>query len=383
MTRLAFAQSLGGIGDDLITRVQDTDRLTAYRKATVKTRRRRRGILAASLALVLVCSILVQIDLNYFVASCGGSSGTIEEGIYYYRDINRGLYAYDPATGESDLVLGELFRDLDDVHVSPYGIYYTSRNGLTLKFRDRKTGKTRTLYTASSKDWTHARIESVSLSSIIYRLYNKEERHSTTLSLCPLTGSVQETLADRIPYDAEWYHFISLGERRLTWVHTKSGEGLPDSGITVGSYLAEEGEPLLIDGHYCSPAFGEDGSYIGINLLVSYRIDGHTNSYALLTPGGETILVEENFQVFAGAGDYLYGFPADDTLRNTLYAYRISTGETAPLIPGFKMYSVVTDGIYMYAYGPWSRTQDVYRLDYDPTGRLVGVTSVGTVGEDH
>ncbi len=383
MNKYRLFAAVGDIDDAFITRAADDTRLKTEFAARKKRRRRVAALVAACLAVAFVGAVYVQIDLNYFVASCGSSLGTLVDGVYYYRDINAGFYAFDPATGESELLISELFHDLDSARINDYGIYYRTGGRRNLVVRVHETGETKTLYKASPSEWTHTNIYELYEDKVIFTLYNKELEHRTVLVLDARTGEVLETLQNLQSYqDRSLTVPYPVGSRNIAWQH--------DMEIS-DHYLVENGRPILVNGHKLSLG-GEYtlNTYAGESLIAHFyrmpgdEIDLPNLNYVLIRPNGENILIPNGFAVVGGTDDYLFGHLPNALTTHTsrpLYAYRIETGETFALIPDYEMQALTTDGTYLYATAPWSSHTDVYRLDYQADGTLSGVTLVDTIGE--
>ncbi len=383
MTRMQLFSAVGDMGEDLISRATDdryagtpdAARAHGSRPSSKRTRRRVAVAVAACLLVAFVGAIYVQVDLNYFAASCGASLGTIEDGVYYYRDINAGFYAYDPATGRTQRLVGELFHNLDGIRVNGYGSYYTASGRLHLKMRLHETGETVTLYTASADEYTHTGVTEIYEDTLLFSLYNKHEYYRTILLLDARTGEVLETLCDREPYrQVQFTTPYPVGERHIGYAYVEG----------YGSYVTEDGEPLLIDGQQVviGTRYGTH-TYAGDSLVVNYTLDNpYGHQYILLRPNGENVKVQNRFEVIAGTNEYLFGFPNESQdAQDTLCAYRIDTGETVVLIENYRMQEVATDGTYLFATAPWSHHTDVYRLVYTADGTLTGVTLVDIIGD--
>lgn len=385
MTKAQLLAAVGGIGDDLVTRctpegltpATDDTRVLTPRTNRQKTRRRITAAVAACLLVAFLSAIYVQIDLNYFTAACGGSPGTIAAGRYYYYNRNAGYFAYDPATGESELLVSKLFRDLEGGRVNEYGFYYTALDSHHLKVRVHETGETVTLYEADFDAWTHTGITELYEETLLYTLYNKDRRYRTILLLDAVNGEVLETVADRLPYGVENYTIpYPVGDRNIgkTTVLDK----------TTLRHITEDGEPLLLDGQYLGigDAMGNN-LYAGDSLIAGYWKNGTSTGgqqFALIRPDGRDILIDPAFEVFGGTNDYLFGRLYGDE-RSALWMYDITTGQTAILIEHYTMQEITTDGTYLFATAPWSHTTEVYRLDYAEGGTLLGVTLIDTIGD--
>ncbi len=372
MTKAQLFAAVGDIGDDLVARAADTARLADMYAKRKKSRRRTAAIIAACLLVAFVGAIYVQIDLNYFVASCGGSPGTLVNGIYYYRDINSGLYAYDPATGKFDLLISELFNSFDFVNINTYGIYYVGANDHDIKLRIHETGKTVTLYRETSDDYSHTSIEALDENTVTCILHSGDARYRTVLVLDALTGEILDTPIDHLPYDeGDMSIPYPVGDRNIARYTHQLGS----------SYLTEDGEPLLIDGEpvYHGTPYGSD--YAGESLIARYNKNG--THYLLLRPSGENLLLPPDFEVYGGTNDYLFGrLPSPISIHNRpLHAYEIATGRFFALIPSYDMQEIITDGTHLYTAAPWASHTDVYRLDYTPDGTLTGATRIDTIGD--
>ncbi len=372
--------AVGGIGDDLITRARDDDRLRRMNQRR-RTRRAVRAVwisVAACLLLTFIGGLWVQIDMNRFMASCGGRSGTLVHGTYYFYDPNSGFYAYTPG-GEPIRLVSELFHDLEGVRVNGYGVYYTEKSRRNLVVRVHETGKTVTLYRADSDEYTHTAIHEIYEESILFMLYNKELSYRTLLLIDGRTGEVLETLFEKQPYDAYCADIpYPVGERRVA---------LRSDPAHPLRHLVENGEPILADGHYLF--IGDEynhNRYAGDSLIAGFyrdRDDDPTlsnRSFVLIRPNGENILIPNGFSVIGGTDDYLFGRPADADLR-TLWSYHIETGAVTLLIPEYTMQEITTDGVHLYATAPWSAHADVYRLNYAEDGTLTGLSLIDIVGE--
>ncbi len=387
MTKTQLFTAVGGIGDDLVTRATtpasapatDAARPHAPRASRHKTRRRITAAVAACLLVAIIGAIYVQIDLNYFVAACGGAPGTIANGRYYYYDLNAGYFVYDPATGESEMLVSELFHDLERGAVNEYGFYYTAMGSRQLKCRVHETGETVTLYEAPRDEWTHTVITELYEDAILYTLYNKDLRVRTLLLLDARSGKVLETIADRMPYGVEDYTIpYPVGDRHIGRT--------TDLDRTNLRHITEDGEPIRLNGHYLAvgDAVGHN-KYAGDSLIASYMKDGTSTGgqqFALIRPNGNDILIDPSFDVFGGTNDYLFGhLTTDKAPYDTVYSYHIATGETAVLIADYQMQEITTDGTYLYASAPWGRATEVYRLDYAADGTLIGAMLIDSIGD--
>ncbi len=368
MTKTQLFAAVGGIGDDLVTR-------PTVPAAPARPRKSRRPLaiaasVAACLLLTLAAVIYVQIDLNYFVASCAGTPGTIVDGLYYFKDVNSGIYVYDPATGKSELVISELFHDLDGARINSYGVYYRTADRRNLTVRVHATGETKTLYKSSS-GWTHTSISELYEDTVLFTLHNKEQSTRHVLLLDAQTGEVLDSsgaIAFSVPYP--------VGDRNIA-KQNESGSSL--------RYLTEDGEPILVDDYKLNVGdVYSHNLYAGDSLIAYYWRGDGSRQFVLLRPSGENLKIEHDFEVVAGTNDYLFGHLPTGLTTHTaspLYAYSIATGETFILISDYQMQELTTDGTYLYATAPWSSHTDVYRLDYAEGGTLTGVTLIDTIGE--
>lgn len=66
--------------------------------------------------------------LDFLRTGCAASIGTVVDGDYYYHVRHRGLYRYDPETGERKRVLSTFWYD--SYQVNKYGVYYTDGKSL-------------------------------------------------------------------------------------------------------------------------------------------------------------------------------------------------------------------------------------------------------------
>ncbi len=373
MNQMQLFASVGEIGDDLISRARPV-------ASPPRSRRRRRRIavaaLAASLLLTFAVGLWVQIDQNRFVASCGGSPGTLVNGVYYFYDLNSGFYAYTPG-GEVTRLVSEMLHDLEGICVNDYGTYYTTAGRRHLVVRVHETGETVTLYRADRSDYTHTRIHELYEDTVLYMLYNKDLAYRTLLLLDARTGEVMETLLEKQPYDAYRADIpYPVGERNIA---------LRNDPTTPLRHLVEDGKPILWEGFELTigDLYGNN-LYAGGSLIGGfYRDDkdgSRTRHYVLLRPDGENVLVRDAFEVIGGTDDYLFGRPRGED-SHTLWSYCIATGETALLISDYRKQEIVTDGIHLYATAPWSSQADVYRLDYSPDGTLRGLILTDIIGE--
>ncbi len=374
MNKHQLFAAVGGVGDDLVSRNHPVERARVSRPR--RARRAALLALAACLILTFASLIWVQIDRNRFVASCGGSPGTISNGTYYFYDINSGFYAYTPG-GEPTCLVSEMFHDLEGIRVNSYGTYYTTAGRRNLVVRIHETGETVTLYRADRSDYTHTRISEIYEDTILFMLYNKDLEYRTLLCLDARTGELLETLLERQPYDAYRADIpYPVGDRNIA---------LRNDPANPLRHLVEDGEPILWEDHFLTigDVYGNN-HYAGKSLITGFYLDhengDRTRNYVLLRPDGENILVQDAFEVVGGTDDYLFGRPRGAEFR-TLWSYCIATGEVALLIEDYRKQEIVTDGIHLYATAPWSSQADVYRLDYSENGVLLGLTLMDTIGE--
>ncbi len=376
MNKQQLFAAVGAIGDDLVSRNQSADRPNTHR------RRARRGFriavasVAACLALTFAALIWIQVDNNRFVASCGGSPGTVVDGTYYFYDLNSGFYAYTPG-GEPIRLVSELFHDLEGIRVNGYGTYYTVSGRRDLVVRIHDTGETVTLYRSDRGDYTHTRIHEIYEDTVLFMLYNKDLEYRTLLRLDARTGEVLETLFEKQPYNAYRADIpYPVGERDIA---------LRNDPANPLRHLVEDGEPILWEEHFLTigDVYGHN-HYAGGSLIAGFsrtNEDGSsTKNFVLLRPDGESILVQDAFEVVGGTDDYLFGRPHGADLR-TLWSYCIATGEVTLLIEDYRKQEITTDGIHLYATAPWSGQADVYRLDHTEQGTLRALTLIDTIGE--
>ncbi len=379
-----LTRAVGDIGDDLVSRVHKEDHRATVQLASKKQQYRLRALTASVISLLLLSLLYLSLDLHVLSSQTEGARPVTVGGIYYYHDIHRGIYAYDPTTGERDLILGELFHSIDGIYVNEEGLYYTDFKGRTLRVRDHETGKSRILYRTTRDDCTHAELERVDGDSLVYCLYNRNEQCSTVLRLDARTGEVLETIADRLAYDADRLDRIAVGERALTWIRSKTG--VQSGDMTINSYITENGAPVFVGDSYCTPAFDQP-LVLNNGLPVKYGPWESIAYFALLMADGTAVCLPTDFDVAAGAGDYLYGFWEKSNGNNQdLYAYCISTGKTLCLMKEYDIHFntryLVTDGTYLYAGNRSLTKYDVYRLSYDESGNLCGMTPIAVIALD-
>ena len=66
--------------------------------------------------------------LDFLRTGCAASIGTVVDGDYYYHVRHRGLYRYDPETGERQQILSTFWYN--SYQVNEYGVYYTDGKSL-------------------------------------------------------------------------------------------------------------------------------------------------------------------------------------------------------------------------------------------------------------
>lgn len=66
--------------------------------------------------------------LDFLRTGCAASIGTVVDGDYYYHVRHRGLYRYDPETGERQQILSTFWYN--SYQVNEYGVYYIGGKSL-------------------------------------------------------------------------------------------------------------------------------------------------------------------------------------------------------------------------------------------------------------
>lgn len=335
-------------------------------------KRRGRGWLKAAAVAACLClaaagvwNTLERLDYTQLGAACGGSSGIIVEGIYYYFVPHQGVMRYVPG-GESRLEVHTYWIG-DQWEVNQYGIYWV--DGLGLYVRDHETGKRRQLYAASCIDCTHIRFTLREDGDVIFIGYNKNARTRYELLLDGATGQVLEQVME----PTKWEDFdLSYSEAH----RTIGGREVVLTPLGQGSLcgLTEDGVDLLPEGMRVSGLVEYWGDALWLRTESEDTEEG-MSGFVILYPDGRTEFVELPGRRYEG-GTTEYLFYSQNNSR--LWCTEVATGETWELdmdaVGDF--HDLRTDGEYVYTSAPWTAAQSCWKLEYDQGGRPVSAALV-------
>lgn len=368
-----ISDMLDMLDDDLIA---EADMLR--RKNNVKRKWRKWGLLAACLCLMLAGSVrtLQRFDYFRFRAGCSALPGTVADGVYYYKVLHDGVYAYRPG-GEPEKLLSTFWED--GWLVNEYGLYY--QRGKSLYVRPHESGKSVKLYTA--KDSTHIGFLLQPDGNVIVTAYNKHRELVSQQLLDGKTGDVLETVMEPTPYDVYYklgkYSDLNhwVGGRKLLLRYTEEGSG-PEPFAHSGYRLFENGGDILPEDVF---VYKGSALYSGDTLILSgYREKESGNKteellIVLHPDGNDRILSVENRYYLTGTDSFLF-YPYLEgvwclSLKDGSH-WELEASENS----GISFYDLSTDGQYLYCCAPWSHIQECWKVEYDAEGRPTGLRLV-------
>lgn len=295
--------------------------------------------------------------LDFLRTGCAASIGTVVDGDYYYHVRHRGLYRYDPETGERQQILSTFWYN--SYQVNEYGVYYIS--GKSLCVLDH-AAKKRTLLYRGGGDCTNLHL-SLYGDDVVVTVYDRKTDRSYQLLLDGKTGGDRQEVTPPTDYGYYDTHMFSqrhfrVGERQLKLV--------PLDGESERYDLRENGVSLLPD----SVAVDAYPDRVGDALWFLCSHQTSTDTYYIAAPAGDRTVTLPVANYYACGEDFaLYH---NDT---TVYAADLRTGETWELTADTdaEWYSLTGDGQYVYSCVPWDEYQACWRLVYED-GRPVALT---------
>lgn len=355
MKKEHIAKALDEIGDKYITEA-------IYYKKTKKHIEMKWIVVAACICLMIGLGIDTIERFEYFTASCGAYVGEVVDGIYYYNVKSDGLYCYSPDEGNRKVLSTYWY---DSYEINDYGVYYSRGRQLYIQIHD--TGERKLLYRSGLFESSHIGFTLRADGNIVVTIYN---RYTDNMSEILLDGKTGEELEMVMENFAELYysesHFV-IGERELTLVE-------------AGDYydLVENGESILpetIDG-----IEGYGATYIGDALwfYINDNLDlpnAKQNMFVVYPDGTNTVNVLPFFGLYSGNNDFLFW---SDYEANEMWCFDVASGESWTLEKDsdLTIYSVESDGEYVYSCAPWDEAQILWKLLYDDVGRPVSLELV-------
>ena len=297
--------------------------------------------------------------LDFLRTGCAASIGTVVDGDYYYHVRHRGLYRYDPETGERQQILSTFWYN--SYQVNEYGVYYT--DGKSLYVLDH-AAKKRTLLYRGGGDCTNLHL-SLYGDDVVVTVYDRKTDRSYQLLLDGKTGGDRQEVTPPTDYGYYDTHMFSqryfrVGERQL--------ELVPLDGESERYDLQENGVSLLPD----DVAVDAYPDRLGNALWFLCSHQTSTDTYYIAAPAGDRTVTLPVANYYACGDDFaLYH---NDT---TVYAADLRTGETWELTADTdaEWYSLTGDGQYVYSCVPWDEYQACWRLVYED-GRPVALTLI-------
>jgi len=394
----------GAIGELDEILLERSERTSAGKKGM---RRLRRLLLAAASMCVLIMGIRETVDrLELFRMGCNAASGTLVDGVYYYRERHNGLWQYTPEEGSRKIISEWV---MDGWEVNTYGVYYSQGRGLYV--REHESGKKRCLFKAGLWESSFIHFTLRQDGNVVVSVHNSRRETVYQVLLDGITGEVLEQVTDVLPcpgYEGLLYseaHF-QVGERQITLV--------PREGRNCCDVL-ENGISLLEEGEW---VYSWPGTYYGDNLFLRFRDEEESPvfvRYLVLRPdGNDSELVAEGGIPLAGNNEYLFNSldprvyggnveseeedsldpgvygdsvePEEGTEEtgysyDTVWCMEIATGEYWQLeIEGgdpadssdrikVLAYDMETDGELLFTCAPWSSEQMCWQIIYDEAGR--------------
>lgn len=318
----------------------------------------RTAVIAAAALLVIFCGANL-LPFLFQGAGCSSPIGTIVDGVYYYYEPHRGVYAYE-GFGRSRKVLSAFGTDWWEVN--DYGIYYTHGNRLSV----RPHGSRKKQLLLKADGWTHlADLRLLPDGSVGATALRGDGTQTEFL----LDGRTGELLREPAPphsiFDPpEAETRFALGERRLELVplfpedpHAASRLDLRENGVS----LLPEGCWVTRDIHFTP----------GERLLLLGETKEDSRFIAVFTPQGEHFFPMESSyysSIFQNVvGDFLF-YPGSDGPA----ALSLLSGESRALPADRKtvseLYYFTTDGRLLYATAPWESPQECWRVEYGADG---------------
>lgn len=344
------------------------DEALNYKKKSKRPNWIKLGALAACLCLVIVGALdtLNRFDYNLFGGSCSVSPGTIVNNDYYYFIPHKGVMRYTPETG-SELILSTYW--FEEWQVNEYGIYY--QQDMSLYVKVHQTGECYELYSASSSECTNVSFEVREDGNIIFIGNNGNTEMRYELLLDGVSGELLETVMEPTSYDdfdiAYSAAHKTIGNREFV---------LMDVGRDTLCDLTENGESVLPDGMLVRKYSSE---YWGEALWFSVwqeDMPDNEETFILLYPDGRNEIVTLPNEYYCGGNtEYLF-YPKDNS---QVWCTEVSTGETWALnmdMASENIHDLATDGVYVYTTAPWANEQTCWKLEYDGSGKPLGINLV-------
>ena len=328
-------------------------------------RRLRKWLTAAACIGILFCVGLDTIQrYEFFMAACGANIGEIVDGTYYYHVKGDGIYSYSPGEGNQKELSTYWYQDYD---VNEYGIYY--KQGRSLYVQEHETGDRRRLYRAGLFDSSHIGFTLQEDGNVIVTVYNKYKEYQYELLLNGITGKILDTVMERTPYNAGDMYYsrshFTVGGRTVDLVEV---------GKANDYDLLENGESILPEGKLVERYSVE---YIGDNLWFYVNdfadVTGGEQELFVVRPDGEDeIKTLPFFEVYSGNNTYLF---FSEVSSNEMWCFDIETQEnwTLEVDRDLTLYSVRSDGEYVYSCAPWGDKQILWKLVYDESGKPVAM----------
>lgn len=330
---------------------------------------------AACICLVLLSAAEVADRFEWFYAGCSANPGTIVGDTYYFSYKGDGVYSYSPAKGTKKELSTFWYEGW---LVNDYGIYYKQDNSLYVKVH--ATDRTKRLYTADPLQFSHIGFSLDADGSVIVTQYNKHREIQSEVRVDGIDGRVLDEVTPAVSYDDVFGDLVIPYSRANFTVGARTVK-LTVTGEEHRFILCENGTNILPEGVFV-------GQYPRIySGRVWFEVAGSTVSqitWFILSPDGDDRLLTLPYRYFDTAtGDFLF-YTAGDSSQvwcmdyDTLECWALTVDT-----PSDDLYSLVTDGAWLYTCAPWDDAQTLWRLVYEdgrPTGLELVNEDIGPHG---
>ena len=303
--------------------------------------------------------------LDFLRTGCAASIGEVVDGDYYYHVRHRGLYRYDPETGERERILSTFWYD--SYQVNEYGVYYI--DGKSLYVLDH-AAKKRTLLYRGGGNCTNLYL-SLYGDDVIVTVYDRENDRSYQLLLDGMTGEERQEVTPPTDYGYYDTHMFSqrhfrVGERELELVPLAAEDN------EAHYDLQENGVSLLPEG----AAVDAYPDRLGDALWFLRSHQTSTDTYYIVSPSGDRTVTLPVANYYACGEDFALSSAYSD-YRSAVCCADLRTGETWELTAdtNAEWYSLTGDGQYVYSCVPWDDYQACWRLVYEGS-RPVALTLI-------
>lgn len=362
MTGEELLYVLNFVEDDL---VEAAEKAPPEKSARPGLRLRYR-VLAAAACLCLVFGGAVQflLRMDYLKMGDGAWPGTVVAGSYYYKVPHSGVWRYTPGEG-SEKLLSAFWED--GWLVNEKGLYYVCGRSIYLK--SHADGKTRRLYTAPLLQSTHIGVsfaaDGVQDGALAVTLYHRRKQQRREILIDGQTGALLQELTGWQPYGSDggvpyWRRFYPLEEQTLELARHWS----PQEQEFTGYDLLLNGQSVLPQGMYAV----QYPQRYGPNLLVRAAQEDEAEGdelQLLISADGEAARLPDHAYSAGVSGALFY---ADEAGRVWCYLTGRKESRLLAADAAVSVYSMTTDGEYLYTCVPWGSAQTCWRIGYDAEG---------------